>query len=774
MPQQAVQPLKDKYAFRIDGVLCIAQPRSVLPGRERWRVSIDGGIDDITSSVERFLSGYPGVHSVSVNRRIGSVLLVFDPSLTASGTPFLLQILKMAQSAVGRGLTSAAPSPIQAPRREQGWRLPIAALLLAGTASAAAFVPLSYLVGAAVLGSSFVILRHYWLHSRWSRQKDVTTSAHDRSHPLHRLLELNPGLRSQVMSATACSAGAKLVDAMPALAQGVLITILTAGPLALLAAIGLATPLSQVVFVVAVGSAAWCFQSALEYRAIYLWRNVAQTAQHDLRIHAYSHVQDLEFEVLENERVGRLASVLNEDVNQIQTFLDASAHDFIQLIVNLAMIAPLFYIVAPSVAWVSVLPIPLLMWISFRYVDQTAPLYAEVRRKAGAVNSQLVSNLDGIAVIKSFATEEYEIERIGALSEEYRKGGQQTAASAAAYGPTIRMTMLVAWSGTVLVGGIQAIQGTISVGVFTSMISLARSFLWPIVILGKTVDEYQRTAASADRVFDVIDIPTRAARPCLPLAPSRMQGEIVMDRVSFAYRNRPPVFTDLSLRFARGANTAIVGSTGSGKTTIVKLLLRFYEVGGGRVLLDGTDIREFDARDLRRRIGLVGQDVFLFEGTIRDNIAYGTFDASMDSIVQAAQLAEMHAFIDSLPLGYQTIVGERGVKLSGGQRQRISLARAILKDPAVLILDEATSSIDSENEAAIQRALKQVCVGRTTITVAHRLSTIRDADWIYVLDDRGAVEDQGTHQDLLGRGGLYLSMWNAQSDEPGRLRYAGS
>lgn len=774
MSQQAAQPLKERYAFRIGGALCIAEPRSMLPGRERWRVSIDAGREEATASLQQFLSGYAGVHSVSVNRRIGSVLLIFDPSLVASGTSLLLQVLKMAEDAVFAWPTSPVSAPADAPPREIQLRFPRAALVLVGVVAAATLVPASYLIGAAVLGSSFVILRHYWSHSRWARQKDAALSARERSHPLHRLLELSPGLRPQVMSATACSVGAKLVDAMPALAQGVLITILTAGPLALLGAIGLATPLSQVIFVVAVGSVAWCFQSALEYRATYLWRSVAQTAQNDLRIHAYRHVQELEFEVLENERVGRLASVLSEDVNQIQTFLDASAHDFIQLVVNLAMIAPLFYIVAPTVAWVSVLPIPLLMWISFRYVNQTAPLYAEVRRNAGVVNSQLVSNLDGISVIKSFATEEYEANRIAALSEEYRKGGERTASSAAAYGPTIRMTMLVAWSGTVLVGGMQAIQGTISVGVFTTMISLARSFLWPIVILGKTVDEYQRTVASADRVFDVIDIPKQPARPCLPLFPSRIRGEIVMDRVSFAYRNRPPVFTDLSLRFAQGANTAIVGSTGSGKTTIVKLLLRFYEASGGRVLLDGTDIREYDARDLRRTIGLVSQDVFLFEGTIRANIGYGTFDAPMDAVVGAAQLAEMHSFIDSLPLGYQTIVGERGVKLSGGQRQRISLARAILKDPAVLILDEATSSIDSENEAAIQRALKQVCLGRTTITVAHRLSTIRDADWIYVLDDRGTVEDQGTHQDLLRRGGLYLSMWNAQTDEPGRMRYVSS
>ena len=545
-----------------------------------------------------------------------------------------------------------------------------------------------------------------------------------------------------------------------------LITILTAGPLGPLAAIGLATPLSQVIFVAVFSSATWLCQVALEYRATYLWRTIAQTAQHELRTQAYRHVQDLDFYVLENERVGRLAAVLSEDVNQIQTFIDSSAHDSVLLVMNLCHdCAALLYRRSGDRLGLCHPLIPLLMWLSFRYVNESAPLYAAARKKAGIVNSQLVTNLDGIAVVKSFATEEYEAERIAALSEDYRKSGQVTAAAAATYGPSIRMSMLFAWTGTILVGGIQTIQGTITPGVFTTMISLTRSFLWPIVILGKTVDDYQRTVAAAERVFDVLDIPLPAVGPCKPLPESHVQGEVVLDHISFAYPNRPPVFNDLSMRFKRGANTAIVGATGSGKTTIIKLLLRFYDAIGGRVLLDGADIREFAVGDLRRAIGLVSQDVFLFQGTIRDNIAYGTFDATDESVIQAARLAEMHSFIESLPKGYGTVVGERGVKLSGGQRQRICLARAILKDPKLLILDEATSSIDTENEAAIQRALRRVCVGRTTIVVAHRLSTIRDADWIYVLSSEGEVAEEGTHRDLLERGGLYLSMWNAQGGE---------
>jgi ATP-binding cassette subfamily B protein len=728
----------------------------------RFPVTAAALVDDLL----RTLALNPSVYAVVRNPALGSVLIVYDPALVKDGAPLLPFLLRRLEN--GRIEDALAALPKLEPRPVAPYMSADGAaglvLVAAGALLSLTVLPATFAVGIAVLGSSFIILQFYWQRSREARvgtALDISSP----THPMLRLLELNPQLRSRVLAASACSIGAKVLNTIPPIALGFTLSLLSGHSFAVITALGFATPMGQLLFIVGAGVACWCAESYLEYRAGLLWRTSAQAAQHDLRSRAYRHVQSLELDQLHRDQIGSLANVLNEDVNQIQVFFDTGAHDLLQLLTNVVLIAPLFYVVAPSVAWVAVLPIPLLIWLSFEYVQDTAPLHADVRRSAAVVNSRLVANLDGISVIKSFVTEDREAGRIDQLSLAYNESTDQTAIAAAEFAPAIRMTMLMTWAGTALVGGKQVLDGAIALGSYATIVPLARGFLWPLAYLGKTVDDYQRTLASLDRVFQLLDIESAQPGLNLPLSPERTLGDIEFEEVTFGYPERPDLLCNLSLQFRAGTMTGIVGVTGSGKTTILKLLLRFYQTGQGRVLLDGTDVLDFDVNDLRRAIGLVSQDPFLFEGSIADNIAYGNFAATPSQIAHAARLAELHTFIDALPDGYQTVVGERGVKLSGGQRQRICLARAILKDAPILLLDEATSAVDTETEAAIQRALQTVCRGRTTILVAHRLSTVRHADLIYVLGADGGIEESGTHAELLDHNSIYAAMWRVQTGD---------
>jgi ATP-binding cassette subfamily B protein len=346
----------------------------------------------------------------------------------------------------------------------------------------------------------------------------------------------------------------------------------------------------------------------------------------------------------------------------------------------------------------------------------------------------------------------------------------------------IRMVIVMGFIAIMIYGGQQAISGALNVGVYSVLVFMTQRLLWPLTRLGQTLDLYQRAMASTDRVMNLLDTQTQMTDGQLALPTAKVDGTVLVENIGFEYglpvtngKEDPAtsphrVIRDLSLSIPAGTTAAIVGATGSGKSTLIKLFLRFYDVQQGRITLDGVDIRELQMQDLRKAIGFVSQDVYLFHGTVRENIAYGTFDATDEAIIRAAQIAEAHEFIMSLPKGYETIVGERGQKLSGGQRQRISIARAVLKDPPVLILDEATSAVDNETEAAIQRSLEKIAVDRTTILIAHRLSTIRNADIIFVLE-QGALKEQGRHEELLAQNGIYASLWRVQAGE--RVRVNG-
>lgn len=581
-------------------------------------------------------------------------------------------------------------------------------------------------------------------------------------HPLRRLLEYGQQYGQQMKLATAGSILNKLFDLAPPALIGVAVDIVVRQQDSTIARLGVKDIFWQFLILSFLTVVIWVLESLFEYGYKRIWRNLAQNIQHDLRLDAYGHLQELELAYFEERSTGGLMSILSDDINQLERFLDSGVNDILQVATTVLIVGGAFFFVAPSVAWMAMLPIPFILWGTFTYQDLLAPRYADVRQKVGLLNARLSNNLSGITTIKSFTTEAYESERLSVESEAYRRSNNQAIKLSAAFIPTIRMLILMGFTALMLFGGMATVDGKISVGAYSVLVFLIQRLLWPLTRLGETFDQYQRAMASTNRVMDLLDTPVAIHPGHISLALDAVSGELRFENVSFAYEDRLSVIQDLSLSIGAGETIAIVGTTGSGKSTLVKLLLRFYEVHSGRITLDGIDIHELDLRDLRQCIGLVSQDVFLFHGTVAENVAYGTFDATHKEIIMAAKVAEAHEFITELPDGYDTIVGERGQKLSGGQRQRIAIARAVLKNPPILILDEATSAVDNETEAAIQRSLERITVNRTTIAIAHRLSTIRNADCIYVME-QGQLVESGTHEELLQLNGIYTNLWRVQS-----------
>ncbi len=581
-------------------------------------------------------------------------------------------------------------------------------------------------------------------------------------HPLWRLLKYGRKYRPLIWQATAGSALNKIFDLAPPALIGAAVDIVVQKQDSLIASWGVKDIFGQLLVLSFISLIIWGLESVFEYVYKRLWRNIAQNIQHDLRLDAYSHLQELELAYFENRSSGNLLSILNDDINQLERFLDLGANEVIQVTTTVIIIGGAFFLLAGEVALLAILPIPFIILGSIWFQNILAPRYAEVREKVGLLNGQLANNISGITTIKSFTAEEYEVKRIERESLAYSKSNQGAIAFSAAFVPLIRIFIFIGFIAILLLGGLQAVEGNLAVGTYSVLVFLTQRLLWPLTRLGETLDLYQRGMSSTNRVFNLLDTPREIHPGDIPLSVEKVRGELILENVSFAYDNGFPVIENISLKIPAGKTIAIVGSTGSGKSTLVKLLLRLYEAHQGKITLDGIELHELNLPDLRKAIGLVSQDVFLFHGTVAENIAYGSFDASLPEIIAAAKIAEADDFINKLPRGYDTIVGERGQKLSGGQRQRIAIARAVLKNPPILILDEATSAVDNETEAAIQRSLEIITKNRTTIAIAHRLSTIRNADCIYVME-RGKIVEAGRHEELLEKAGIYAAFWRVQS-----------
>lgn len=588
------------------------------------------------------------------------------------------------------------------------------------------------------------------------------------AHPLVALWRHAGPHRGEVVKASIASVLNKVFDIAPPFLIGVAIDIVVRREGSLIGTwFGVDSLRGQLFVLAAITAAVWVLESLFEYVFKVLWRNLAQTLQHELRLEAYGHVQTLEQAYFEDRSTGGLLSILNDDVNQLERFLDNGANTILQLITTVTLVGGSFFVLLPpEVAVFAFFPIPIILYGSFRFQRHLEPLYADVRERVGLLNSSLANNLQGVATIKAFTAEGREIERIRAESDDYRDANGQAIRYSSAFVPLIRMAILAGFTAILVLGGLAALDGRVEVAEFSTMTLITQRLLWPLTSLGETFDQYQRAMASIRRILGLLHTEPTIRTGATAL--DAVEGHVHFDDVHFAYGtgdDEVPVLRGLDIEVPVGATAAIVGATGAGKSTIVKLLLRLYDVSSGKVAVDGNDVRDLSFASLRGAIGLVSQDVFLFHGTVRENIAYGDPDATFEDIQRAAEIAEATEFIDALPNGYDTIVGERGQKLSGGQRQRLSIARAVLKDPPILVLDEATSSVDNETEAAIQRSLDVISRDRTTIVIAHRLSTIRNADRIHVLRE-GRVVEAGTHEELVDRpDGLYSALWRVQTGE---------
>jgi len=581
--------------------------------------------------------------------------------------------------------------------------------------------------------------------------------------PLRRLVEHTSSHKKTIRLASACSIINKIWDLAPPLLIGLAVDVVVLKENSFLAGMGVLDPWNQLILLSIVTFAVWGFESLFEFFYGVLWRNLAQTVQHELRLDTFNHVQKQGMGWFDERQRGDILAILNDDINQLERFLDKGANDLLQVSTTVVVVGAIFIAISWKVALFAVLPIPIIVWGSFRYQRSLEPKYAKVRDSAGKMNALLENDLAGMSTIQSFTAEERESVRVESLSEDYREANRAAIKLSAAFTPLIRMAILCGFTATLLLGGWLTLEGTLAIGAYSVLVFMTQRLLWPLTRLGETFDLYQRAMASSTRVLDVLESPMEIEDgEIAPVEDEISKANLILENVNFGYPEREKIFSNLNLTIEAGKTIGVVGSTGSGKTTLVRLLLRFADIDSGSIKWVDSDIREWKLKSLRSSIALVDQHITLFPTTILENIRYGNPDSSDKDVKNAAMVAEATDFIESLPEKWGTMIGEGGHRLSGGQRQRLAIARAVLKDAPLLILDEATSAVDNETEAALQRSITKVSQDRTTVIIAHRLSTIRNADRIIVLE-KGEIVEDGSHEELVDMNKIYSRMWSVQT-----------
>jgi ATP-binding cassette subfamily B protein len=527
---------------------------------------------------------------------------------------------------------------------------------------------------------------------------------------------------------------------------------------------------------------AYLIRSVTRFASRYLLQATAQKVQRDLRNDTYDHLQHLSMDFFTNHQTGGMMSILNSDINRLEQFLNTEFRQVIRVVATVGGIGLLLYTYSPKLALIALAPVPIIGLASAGFLTWIEPRYKSIRETVSRLNTRLENNLGGAAVIKTFNRYEFERGRVADQSQTYHDEKVGALRIRRAFFSALRLLTGVVFVLVLYVGGSDIIQhgagneGALTAGAFAAFFLYLRRLYSPMRRVGKSANKYQLAKSSAERVFGLLGREPTVTAPENPYEPDAVDGNVTFDDVTFGYDEREPVIRNVSLDVPAGATVGLAGPTGAGKSTLLKLLPRFHDADSGAVRVDGTDVREWDLRGLREEVAVVEQNPYLFSGTVAENVAYGDrsvlgdewndAETSRDRIVEAAKAAEAHEFISDLPAGYDTLVGERGVKLSGGQRQRVAIARALLNDPAIIIFDEATSDVDTETEELIQESVDRLIEDRTAFVIAHRLSTIQDADRIVVMDD-GEIVESGTHDELLAVGGDYADLWSAQADQEG-------
>lgn len=499
-----------------------------------------------------------------------------------------------------------------------------------------------------------------------------------------------------------------------------------------------------------------------QYIVNYYGHVVGVRIEHDMRKDVFAHLQTLSFTYFDNNKTGHIMSRI---VNDLREITELAHHGPEDLFISLVMLIGSF-IILMRIEWRLTLIIfafvPLMVWFAISKRNKMSESFRQVRKRIANVNSQLENSISGIRVAKSFTNEDYEIEKFDENNIEFKEAREASYKVMAEFMSGINFMSNILNLIVLSLGGIFVYKGYIDYGELVAYLLFVNYFLQPIRRLTEFAQQYQDGMTGFERFMEIMNIEPDIKDKEDAVELKDVKGEIEFKNVSFSYSNgKETIFSGINLDIKQGKTVAIVGPSGAGKTTLCHLIPRFYEIDEGQILIDEIDIRDIKLKSLRQNIGLVQQDVFLFTGTIKDNILYGNPEASDEEIVEAAKEASIHDFIMTLPNGYDTYIGEKGVMLSGGQKQRISIARLFLKNPPILILDEATSALDNETEIAIQKSLEELSHGRTVLVIAHRLSTIKNADEIVVLTDKG-IEEKGRHEELLEKNGVYASLYKSQ------------
>ena len=754
-----------------------------LPGNVRWNCPILYGNPRLAQKIETNLRRQEGVTKVKANPTTGRLRVLYRAVVSIESLAVICEsairramepsagVVRMPSSSVlertvwGRSALSGTPQDGLKPL------LAVAAIgagtvavWLVAKAALRVFPPAAVYAGIAAFAGSTAtlvyVLNREQLDDRIKRDRDRALRELWRvARPYRRQLAL--GLLMVVI-------GRALQVAAVAIVGVIIDSALSTGGVALLGQAVSTQPVGMAWL--GLGAAILIAGCALfDYFSRIVWMRAAHRIANDLRLSLYSHIQSIEMGHLTGANRGTYLALLNDDINRIE-LLFGSVWAVSREVSYGAVSILAFFLVDPAFAAVVSIPLPGLLLLSYSLEKRIRPRYAALREEAGQLHGLLASTLDGVETTRAFTSEPQIVQSVARASERYGKEQNDALNIVATYDPAV----LAAANGlrvtTCIAAGVYAAAGNMSVGSYVTLVTLATSLALPLRGVARDFPHILATLASLSRVFEAFHLPIENRNQGLSLERADVKGQICFHDVIFAYPNGQPVFQRFSVDIPAGRVTAFVGATGSGKSTLAKLLLRFYDPDGGTISLDQWDVQALARVDVRRSIGYVGQDVFLFNGSIRDNIAFGRPDADMKSVMEAARIAGAHGFITGMPAGYKTFTGERGQKLSGGERQRVGIARALLLERPIVIFDEATSSLDPITEANLLNELTSALAGKTVIMIAHRLSAVRNADRIHVIDG-GAILETGTHDELLEKRGRYARYWALQTqDMDGSLR----